>query len=324
MEKGVCPKCYGEQKRKEEAEKPLELQIDCEPFEQRIILHFHGDTMPVKNEIKAIGYRWDEMPMHGFFGSINATKPLKAWNKVVSMDGLEKALKEAEALNPKITNNITDLDKAAYMKIYQENQRKKAEADKRKQEKQEAISKLTKPDVPGKLRGHRWNGKIYGKADNYSVFLDNERVSITNVEAAEIESYQEAKEAYDQKVKEIEKIYLIRAKDREKGKIMTSNNDLEKKYGSVNYDGVKYVMEEDAYYSYDDHGGHYQASARRVPPIIDDAGDEVSVMVLWDIRDDYDQMEGAEESDACDWGKPASVHIGGYWHNGQFVPSSDN
>lgn len=205
MEQGTCPKCYGEKMRKEEAEKPLELQIDCEPFEQMIILHFHGDTMPVKEEIKAIGYRWDEMPMHGFFGSLDTKKPLKVWNKVIQIDGLEKALKEAEALNPKITNKITDLDKAAYMKIYQENQRKKAEADKRKQEKQEDISKLTKPDAPGKLRGHKWNGRIYGKADNYSVFLDNERMNITNEEAAEIESYQAAKEAYDQKVKEIEK-----------------------------------------------------------------------------------------------------------------------
>jgi hypothetical protein len=111
-------------------------------------------------------------------------------------------------------------------------------------------------------------------------------------------------------------------KRREKRSItMKTLAELEQEHGAVEYRGITYVLVEDAYYEHNGGNEYYQASAKRVPPIIDDDGGEVDCIVRWDILDDYEP--NGDASDACDWNSPAGVHIDGYWLNGAYNQSQD-
>ncbi|MEG2429997.1 MAG: hypothetical protein RSA99_06385, partial [Oscillospiraceae bacterium] len=46
-----CPSCWGKEQRAIEKETPLTLTVDCDPYSQTVILHFSGNTMPVKDDI---------------------------------------------------------------------------------------------------------------------------------------------------------------------------------------------------------------------------------------------------------------------------------
>jgi len=189
---GLCPECYKATKRAEEAEKPLTLTIDCDPYQQTIILHFSGNTMPYKDQIKALGYYWGEMPMHGMFGLLATKRPPLVWYKTVALDDLESAMKQAEELQPKLVNHITDVDIITFQTV-------KAKAD----EKQAKIAAIKKPVVPSQIAGKKWNQTIYGKSGNKTIYPDGIKTPITDEEAADIEKYLDEKTAYKKAIAEI-------------------------------------------------------------------------------------------------------------------------
>ena len=87
-----------------------------------------------------------------------------------------------------------------------------------------------------------------------------------------------------------------------------SINDLEKKFGSVEFEGAKYILIQDAYLS--NEGGYgdaaYFADAIKVGDTPDD-GDVSLYTVEWDIVN----KEAEDEADACDWDTPADVRDDG-------------
>jgi hypothetical protein len=64
---------------------------------------------------------------------------------------------------------------------------------------------IPKPAEPEILVGHQWNRKIYGKEGNHSVYLDGNKVEITDEQAKELEQYLLARTEYGDKVNEINK-----------------------------------------------------------------------------------------------------------------------
>lgn len=64
---------------------------------------------------------------------------------------------------------------------------------------------VPKPAEPEILAGQQWNKKIYGKEGNYSIYLDGDKVEITDEQAKELEQYLLAKTEYNDKVNEINK-----------------------------------------------------------------------------------------------------------------------
>lgn len=68
--------------------------------------------------------------------------------------------------------------------------------------KRDKINALEKPIVPEILEGHMWNGKIYG-IKTQSIYLDGEKIEISNDQADELERYLTEKEEYRNKVREI-------------------------------------------------------------------------------------------------------------------------
>jgi hypothetical protein len=190
---GMCPECYKEQKRAEEAAKPLTLTVKCDPYNQTIVLVWSGNTMPVKDQIKELGYQWGAPPSAGWLGILAMHAESFAWHKFVALEELDAALKAAGALEPQIVNNVTDADIIAYREV----------AAKRA-EKQSKIDAIAKPICPNVLKGHKWNGNIYGRSGNYTIYPDGIKTSITDAEVKEIEAYVIAKGAYKKAIAEIQ------------------------------------------------------------------------------------------------------------------------
>lgn len=190
---GMCSECYKEAKRAEEEAKPLTLNVKCDPYNQTIVLVWSGNTMPVKDQIKELGYQWGAPPSAGWLGILATTRESFAWHKFVALEELDAALKAAGALEPKLINDISDIDIAAYREI----------AAKRA-DKQAKIDAIAKPVCPKVLKGHKWNGTIYGRSGNYTIYPDGVKTSITDAEAKEITTYVSAKEAYKKAIAEIQ------------------------------------------------------------------------------------------------------------------------
>lgn len=187
-----CPKCWGAEQRKKEQESPLTLVVDCLPYNQKIILHFAGNTIQQKDTIKSLGYFWQELPAIGTLGLLSMSRPPLAWCKIIDLDQLESEFAKVESLAPIFKNNITDLDILAFQQIKAKND----DIESRK-------AAIPKPHVPTKLAGTKWNQKIYGKKGNYSIYPDGNKVELTDSEAKEIEVYLVEKEVYRKAIAEI-------------------------------------------------------------------------------------------------------------------------
>lgn len=118
------------------------------------------------------------------------------YNKIIEFDELQNEIEKAKSIG---AENISSEEGLFSMVNYQ------IAADKHKEwiEKRSKIAEIKKPSAPEILKGHKWNQKIYGKAGNYSIYPDGEKVIITDKQALEIEEYLKLKEEYKKKVEEI-------------------------------------------------------------------------------------------------------------------------
>ena len=86
-----------------------------------------------------------------------------------------------------------------------------------------------------------------------------------------------------------------------------SINDMEKKFGSVEFEGAKYILIQDAYLDNEGYGeAAYFANAIKVGDTQDNGYVPVYT-VEWGIIN----PETEDEADACDWDTPADVRDDG-------------
>ncbi|MBJ6362078.1 hypothetical protein ACFOQM_12330 [Paenibacillus sp. GCM10012307] len=202
-----CPKCWGAAQRAAEAAAPLTLVVDCDPYGQRIVLQFKGGTEGLKEEIRALGYRWGELPPIGTFGLLSTSRPPLAWHRIIELDQLQTELDKVAGLQPELKNNMTDLDVAFYREIKTRNDAQKTAEEAKKSEIDAQKSAVPRPKVPPKLAGTTWNQKIYGKQGRYRIYPDGVEVNLTDAEADEVREFLAAKAAYKKKIEEIEGNY---------------------------------------------------------------------------------------------------------------------
>lgn len=188
-----CPKCWGKEKREKEQKQPLTLNISLNPFSDSrpIVLHFSGNTINNKDNIKSIGgYFWGQKAISGLLGIMENT--IYCWNKTITVAEMDAEIKKAVSIGAKIQNNITEVDMLTFAKIQKE-----------QEEKQEKIDAIPKPAAPEILKGVKWNQKIYGKKGSYSFYNDGKKITITDSQKEEIEQYLKKKEAYNKAIEEI-------------------------------------------------------------------------------------------------------------------------
>lgn len=109
---GLCPECYKEKMRAEAAKQPLVYTLSVLPTltddgEFVIYGYFSGNTMPVKDKIKAIGgYRWEDCYSAQYLLSPKA--PPMCWGKLFTEGSLMAEIKAAKSLGAQIKGAKTD------------------------------------------------------------------------------------------------------------------------------------------------------------------------------------------------------------------------
>lgn len=85
-------------------------------------------------------------------------------------------------------------------------------------------------------------------------------------------------------------------------------NEMEKKFGSVEFEGAKYILIEDAYLTNRDAYGDavYRANAVKIGDVLDEGYIHIYT-VEWEISNP--QVE--DGADACDWDSPEDVRDDG-------------
>lgn len=175
---GMCKECYKkslEEKRKKDG---LLLNVSI-PLGTRktyvmVDLFFTGDSMTYRDEINLLDYRW------------NGTK----WIKRINFNDIEKEIEKAKSIG---AISKIDIDKLIESDVYKEALRQCVDWDNAYKK----IESLKVPVEPEIISGYRWNKKIYGKAGNYSIYPDGEKISISDEQADELEKYLSDLERYE-------------------------------------------------------------------------------------------------------------------------------
>lgn len=197
---GLCKECYKIKMREQEKSKGLVFNISVLPYidenDGSILFYmwFSGDTMPNKDKIKSLGYSWGECEAADDWYSI--TRPRMVWNKTIKECDLQTEISKAESIGAKRTEIDDGLFASVHYKLA-------VSCQKKWKEKMEKIESIPKPKAPEILIGHRWNQKVYGKSGNYSIYLDNDKINISDEQSKELKDYVATKEEYKKKVEEI-------------------------------------------------------------------------------------------------------------------------
>ena len=198
---GLCTECYKKQKQEENAK--LGFLIGGSVADT---LSGKGEiqiclSLPHKEEIKALGYRWTAVDASQM---AYMRKPDMGWVKVVPYEHLEEEKEKAFAIGAKEAE-ISDRELANQKERYQEmlsEQKLFRKRNKKKLEAQKQLADLL-PEKPECIRDGHWNEKVYGKAGRYSIYLDGNKVNISDEEAVGLEAYLGNMEKYRKKKKEL-------------------------------------------------------------------------------------------------------------------------
>lgn len=203
----LCKECYKKMLRKKQESEEFSFHVsistDIDEEDGSILLNvwFEGNTKPHKDDIKSIGgYRWSERQSAADFFS-EKMSPL-CWTKTIKHSELGKEVLMASEIGAdtgKIVDDNDFFETTNYQIALQKQKKWKEIKDK--------IESIEKPEVPNILVGHRWNSNIYGRKGNYSIYLDNEKIPISDQKAEEIKDYIIKNEEYKKRIEEIKKMY---------------------------------------------------------------------------------------------------------------------
>ncbi|MBO5449823.1 MAG: hypothetical protein J5994_10940 [Ruminococcus sp.] len=175
-ENALCPECYKEQHKDD----PVVVKVT--PFgsvkgtgEPVFLTEICGNTRPHKGAIKNIGFEWDGICWHRKL----YMSQLDDFENAVMQIGNVK-LDDSYVNIRREMENLPDEAKELLAKFH-------AEWDEKKKG-------YVVPEKPALLSsGKRWNGKVYGKSGNFSVYLDGEKVNVSDAEADDLRRYLTAK-----------------------------------------------------------------------------------------------------------------------------------
>lgn len=196
---GMCQKCYAESREQERLKKEKEAEerrnsgeLDIQPQLEYLpycewknedpilsICIKGDDTKSVKDNLKSMGYKWDG----------------NKWSKKISQAViLEECSKLAEmgsvyTKDPEITKDNLEKFKEEHLE-YAMNRHEKWEKMRIRLEKM-------KPQKPEIIIG-KWNHKIYGKAGNFSIYVNDVKINIADNVASEIKKYKKESCEWDE------------------------------------------------------------------------------------------------------------------------------
>lgn len=199
---GLCPDCYKAQMQKQVAEQPLVYNLSVLPAltdDGQFVVYgyFSGNTLPVKDDIKALGgYHWEDC--HSAEYDLFPKAPPKCWGKLFTGSDLMAEIQNAKSLGAQVKGAKSDgceITSLGQLIGYGIAAKLKAQYE----EKQSKISALQKPERPAILSGKTWNGKIYRDA----IYLDGEKTVISADDKKALDAYLKALEQYRSEKKKI-------------------------------------------------------------------------------------------------------------------------
>lgn len=173
---GSCPECYKKEKQAEAEKEPIKLHMAAEAAindegEPLIRIWLTGNTKPIKDDLKSLGFRWDRWAPSLF------EMPFYAWSISVTCDKIEEYASKAIALGAEYDDPVRTISPIEDMNFHIA-----CRMSERWHKTHDAIQ------LPAKLNG-KWNRKIYGKKGSYRVYLDGAETPLTDAEAAEARKY---------------------------------------------------------------------------------------------------------------------------------------
>lgn len=148
----ICPKCWGEEQRIKEESTPLglEVYVDTTVLDYPIALSFTGNTRPHKDNIRALGFQWEEKGGKGFLGALAAKSSGLGWVKHMSADRYQTELDKAKCLGVDDKNvdvQITETDLIFLRDILSQRENERQEKQKQLKEQQRERLKNSKLSV---------------------------------------------------------------------------------------------------------------------------------------------------------------------------------
>lgn len=195
-EYGLCPECYKKQKQEENEKMGLVLCSTIEyelsrKGEIQVQLSFRGDTKPHKDEIKALGYRWTVLDDTQI---LSTARPEMGWAKIVPYECMKEEKEKALSIGAREAT-MEEKEKLVQKNKFEEMlaaqilfKKQHGKELQKQQEQEEKLTDLLKEE-PDFIKGKRWNQKIYGKAGNYSIYPDGEKINISDEQAETLKDY---------------------------------------------------------------------------------------------------------------------------------------
>lgn len=195
-EYGLCPECYKKQKQEENEKMGLLLCSTIEyelsrKGEIQVRLSFRGDTKPHKEEIKALGYRWTVLDDTQI---LSTARPEMGWAKIVPYECMKEEKEKALSIGAREAT-MEEKEKLVQKNKFEEMlaaqilfKKQHGKELQKQQEQEEKLTDLLK-EKPDFIKGKRWNQKIYGKAGNYSIYPDGEKINISDEQAETLKDY---------------------------------------------------------------------------------------------------------------------------------------
>lgn len=193
---GVCKDCYNAQLREDAAKTPFTYHVSVLPAIDdntgKIVLYgwFDGDAFPHKEAIKALGgYYWQACKASD--NMLSMKRPPMCWGKVFLEDSLEAEVEKALGLGAQYAEPNMNISSYTGFAVA-------VELKKKWQLRQDQLNELKKPERPFILGDAKWNKKIYGKPGYLSIYLDNEKMDISDEDAEILREYVHQFEEYNE------------------------------------------------------------------------------------------------------------------------------
>lgn len=213
----LCPACYKAQKQEES--KALGLMAEARLDDTAALLKGAAEVVIVitngsyehKDELKAAGYRWTaDFPVSrkcgpaGLLLDIVGGPETKMWAKRMPLANLPAAVEEIQAMGGKI-RLPAEGERAGYADTLRYGQKKAAEKAAAEAEAEAKVAAALEAlghcpeypeDVAAILAGGRWNGKIYGKKGNWSIYIGGDKQPLTDTQKDALVATKEAQSAW--------------------------------------------------------------------------------------------------------------------------------
>jgi len=181
LESQLCPECAKKEYMAKVMadETPVTIKVSLATANlsnnNKIIINAiaEGGTYKEKENLKALGFRFGELPMTGLFGLFD--HPQKGWYKIIEVATLDDIASALKFGNYKIISGITGIDIAAMRdRLAAIDASNKAKAAQKTEIGKSPVQQWVEQNYKG-----YWNGKIY---DSGAAYGKPARVYISNVE----------------------------------------------------------------------------------------------------------------------------------------------